>query len=402
MRFLFWILSLFALATGLAIAARYNDGYALFVLSPWRVQISLNFLLLLSLAIGVLIYFCTRLILRSVALPSTVKTLRQRKRKEHAVQAFRDAVRLYFEGRYGQSYRHANLAFDENESPGLAALLCARAAHMLRQSERCKIWLETAARYDSELRVARLTIEAEQALADRDYDGAVRALTALRANGQRHIAALRLFLQAEQGRKRWEEVVRLARQLNKHKVLTEQQTAPIIRRARVEQLREREGDLASQKQLWAQLPSVEQNDPRLLVQVAPIFMAADDHDTLLPAIETALRNEWDEELVLYYGQYSGGDLRTRLGLAEKWLSNHNQDAVLLLTLGRLCIHAKLWGKAQSYLEASLATLQTREAHIELAQLHETLHHSEKAAPHYRMAAQLCQSQASVRTLERLI
>ena len=41
-------------------------------------------------------------------------------------------------------------------------------------------------------------------------------------------------------------------------------------------------------------------------------------------------------------------------MAERWLPAHRDDAVLLRTLGRLCERAGLWGKAQSYYEASLA------------------------------------------------
>ena len=44
---LFWVIALFALAVGLVVAARYNDGYVLIVLPPYRVEIALNLLLVL-------------------------------------------------------------------------------------------------------------------------------------------------------------------------------------------------------------------------------------------------------------------------------------------------------------------------------------------------------------------
>ena len=40
MRALSWLLLLAALAVGLALAARYNDGYVLVVLPPWRAEVS--------------------------------------------------------------------------------------------------------------------------------------------------------------------------------------------------------------------------------------------------------------------------------------------------------------------------------------------------------------------------
>jgi len=46
------------------------------------------------------------------------------------------------------------------------------------------------------------------------------------------------------------------------------------------------------------------------------------------------------------------------------------------------------GKAQSYLEASLAVAETRAAHVELAQLLDHLEKSALAERHYRAAAVL--------------
>ena len=59
---------------------------------------------------------------------------------------------------------------------------------------------------------------------------------------------------------------------------------------------------------------------------------------------------------------------------------------MLLALGRLCRMQKLWGKAQSYFEASLAVRETRGAHIELAQLFDLLERGDDANRHYRAAA----------------
>ena len=49
MRALIWLIALFALAAGLAMVAGLNQGYVLMVLPPWRMQLSLNFFLLLAL-----------------------------------------------------------------------------------------------------------------------------------------------------------------------------------------------------------------------------------------------------------------------------------------------------------------------------------------------------------------
>ncbi|HWN30937.1 MAG TPA: hypothetical protein VNN78_06165, partial [Burkholderiales bacterium] len=73
---------------------------------------------------------------------------------------------------------------------------------------------------------------------------------------------------------------------------------------------------------------------------------------------------------------------------ERWLPDHPDDACLLLTLGRLCAHQGLWGKAQSYLEASIGVEPTATAHRELAKLHEKIGQSEAADVHYRKSLDL--------------
>jgi HemY protein len=105
-------------------------------------------------------------------------------------------------------------------------------------------------------------------------------------------------------------------------------------------------------------------------------------------IEDALAEHWDASLVLAYADCRGGDALGRIAHAEKWLAQHPQDESLLLTLGRLCREQQLWGKARSFLEASLAILPTHAAHVELADLLEELQESALAGRHYRAAALL--------------
>ena len=49
MRALLWVVVIAALGVGLTLAAAHNRGYALLMLPPWRVEISLNFLIVLLL-----------------------------------------------------------------------------------------------------------------------------------------------------------------------------------------------------------------------------------------------------------------------------------------------------------------------------------------------------------------
>ena len=76
----------------------------------------------------------------------------------------------------------------------------------------------------------------------------------------------------------------------------------------------------------------------------------------------------------------------RIQQAEAWLEQHPSDPNLLLALGRLCRRQQLWGKARSYLEASLSVWASAIAHIELARLLTALEESEAAQRHFEAAA----------------
>jgi HemY protein len=78
----------------------------------------------------------------------------------------------------------------------------------------------------------------------------------------------------------------------------------------------------------------------------------------------------------------------RIERGERWLLERNRDAPLLASLGRLCAQAELWGKARSFLEASLSFEESRSVHLELARLAERLGQSDDAQQHYRRAAEL--------------
>lgn len=389
MRSLFWLLILAALAVGLAVVGRYNEGYVLLVTPPWRAEVSLNFFVVGLTAFFFVLYFLVRLTRHTLSLPGAVAEFRQRQRFNKAISAHFEAARLLQEGRYGHALRSIEKSWADHPAPGAAALLAWRAAHNLRDTEREALWAERVEALDAKgFKTARLMMEAEFALNERRFDDAHNTLQILAMNGGRHIAALRLGLRAERGLGNWTEVARLVRQLEKYKALTPDQALPLRSSALREALRALRGNKAGLLAYWQSLDAVERTEPLLARDTARALIAANASDEAQQVIEEAIQTispEWDEGLVLVYSQCVGGDVVGRIAQAEKWLAQHPRDSALLLTLGRLCRQQQLWGKAQSYLESSLAIVPQRATHIELAQLFDQLENSALALRHYRAA-----------------
>jgi len=394
MRALFWLLILAAMAVGLALAARYNEGYVLLVLPPWRAEVSLNLFLLASIVCFFAIYLLARAVSHALGLPRAVAEFRRRRQRDKAVLALLDAWRLLQEGRYGHAMRAAEKARPDTVTSGMLAMAGWRAAHALRDTERAAHWAARVREHDSAgLYAARLMTEAEFALDDRRFDDAREALHQLAARQGRHIAALRLGMRVEQGMGNWREVARLVRQLEKHQALSAEQAAPIRSRAVRQALRGLCDDPVGLMRYWRELDDGDRAEAALALETARALAAAGDCREAQRVIEDALDENWDPSLVLAYGECgeageAAGDVLGRIAQAEKWLQGMPRDGTLLLTLGRLCRQQQLWGKARSYLEAALAIAPTRAAHVELAQLLDQLEESALAIRHYRAAAVL--------------
>lgn len=397
MRTLLWLLILAALATGLALLGRYNDGYALLVLPPWRIEMSFNLMVILVFSSCGAIYLLLHAIASVVRMPGAVQDFRVRRARNRADTALRAAVLNWQEGRFSQAIKNAEVAFDAGHARGLAALVALRAAHAMHDQERQSLWEQRLLDNEEGLRAVRLKAEAELALDHHDLDLARERVDQLLAEGGRHIAALRLSLRVRQARGEWREVLRLTRQLEKHKALTAEQAAPLRQRAHRENLAALDGDAEQLARYWKGMPAEDRHEVRLALIAAQALAAADNCGQAAEIVEDFLDHQWDSSLAAAYGQCHGGDVVARIAHAEKWLNSHPRDASLLLTLGRLCRQKQLWGKARSYLEASLAVQSSPEAHMELASLLEDdLNEAGQANRHYRLAALALRGQSQSR------
>ena len=390
MKGLLWLLVLAVLAVVLSLLLRAGGGYALFVLPPWRAEVSLNFLAILVVVGFAVLYFLVRAFWHTLRLPSHVRAFRRRRKEEAGHEATLGAIQALFEGRFVRAEKLASKAVDLGAAPGLAGLLGARAAQRLRDFSRRDQWLEQSRQSGGEWHVAQAMTRAELLLDERRYDEARSVLRELHASGPRHVAGLFLMLRAEQGLANWEEVLRIANALEKHDAMPPEALDSVRVNARVALLSRAPQDKDSLQRQWEITPRSDRVRAKVAGTAARAFMQLGDCRKAHRIIEDALERGWDAALALLYGECFDRDALERLERAEKWLKERPGETELLLTLGRLCVQRELWGKAQSYLEASLATRPTPEAHIALARLHDRLGRPEDAARHFRASAGLAQ------------
>jgi HemY protein len=382
MRVLLWIVGLAAVAVALVLAARYNQGYVLVVLPPWRVELSLNFALLLAALGFVALYVAARTVMIAIGMPARVREFQARRSQARAHEAFRAALVNFFEGRYGRAEKAAAAAMKAGVSPALSAVLAARAAHGMRAFAARDSYLARATSPDPDENSMRLIAQTEMLLEERRYHD---ALDVLKKMPEKHTAALRLELRAQQMARNWDRVMALIPLLEKRKVFEAPVVAQLRRQAIIETLKLKALDMKGLREYWERLAEDERLESRIAATAVSCFMALGGCDDARRIIERSVERLWDPGLVALYSECLGTDVRQRLEHGEEWLTQHPKDAVLLLTLGRLCAHQGLWGKARSYLDASLSIESTHSAHLELARLLEREGKTEQAARHYQLA-----------------
>ena len=368
MRVLFWFLLLAGAAVAVALAARMTSGYALFVAPPYRVELSLNLLLVLALASFIAGYALLRIVKRALGLPEEVRMHRRRQHQERARARQDAAVVALLEGRFGRARQFAEEALAIPESSGLSALLGARAAIATREFAAAETLLARPDASVPSLAVPRLMLEAEMKLEQGQPLEALAILGTLRKEAGSHTAALRLELRALQGAGRYAEIPPLVDQLVKRKVYGLSEGEFVRAAAHAQELAARVQDGEALRAYWARLSDAEQRMPKIARAAARSFIALGGDREASEIVARSLERRWDPDLVALYAECRPADSAPQLEQAERWLALHSGDATLLYALGVLCERAQLWGKAQTYLEASLALDDTWRTRVALGEL----------------------------------
>jgi HemY protein len=389
MRLLIWVIALFALAVGLTVAARYNTGYVLFALPGYRIEMSVNLAAILLLLSFLLFYAVLRSVLLALAMPRRAGEYRRTQERLRARKVLEDGLRAFLEGRFGRAERGAAQAASAGEWPAISLAVAARSAHELRNFSGRDAYLDQMDGSGPSDDYLKQITRAELLLEERRYHDALRALERL---PDRHTGALRLELRAHQLAKNWDQVLALLPQLERRKVMEPAVLAQLRRYALTENLKRKAVDAKTLREFWDRLAHADRKDNRVAGAAAQCFIALGGCAEAHRIIEESLAESWDSTLLPLYVECLPRDARKHLERAEEWLRQHPGDPVLLLALGLLCMQQALWGKARSYLEASLAIEPGHTAYVKLGELLERMGKAEEASQVYRRGLDLALSQ----------
>jgi HemY protein len=416
MRAALWLLALFGVAVAIALFAGNNQGTVTVFWPPYRLDLSLNLVLLLLFGAFVFLYAALRALSALFDLPR--QALRWRtQQKERAMNAsLLDAYSHLLAGRFIRSRKSAEAALGQERSLSsggqqvgnaaqvrtIAHLLAAESAQALQdrasREEHLKQALEQAASRDAqETREGALMRAARWSLDDREPQAAMAWLKGLPQGAARRTLALRIKLKAARLAQQTPEALETARLLGKHRAFSAGAAQSIVRGLAIDLLNGAH-DVAQLQRAWASLESAEREMPELAIHAAQRLTAlgGDAHlarDWLLPVWERqdelgdSLKVKLVRALEAGLDSFDGAWL-ARIEHAQR---ANPRDATLQYLAGMACMKRQLWGKAQQLMGQAAMGLQDAKLHRSawraLALLAEERGDDETAAQAWKRAAE---------------
>lgn len=381
-----WIVGLILIAAIAAFAWHWvadDPGYVLIHLRGTNVQMTVVTAVVLLL----LAWAAVSVLVALIRWPFGAMTRRHRRLSR---QRLADGLVSLIEGRHGEAERDLNRAARYPSVRGPALLAAAEAAERHGESARALETLDQAAQEAP--RAARVMRARLLRRTGRPSEAAT--LLAPEANsGGLTPAGWIEFAEASLETSEPRNALRALDPLQKSGELGSRAYAEIESRVLAAYVRSAP-DGASLATLWSQLPKGQRRLPAAVDAYAQQAARFGQTMAAMDEIETALRREWSPSLVATYGSMGAEDLEQRLRRAESWIDTHPNDAVLLTAVGRMCVRARLWGKAKPYLERALAIEPNVAAWEALGDVYVGEDHPELAQRCYRNALALARGEAT--------
>ena len=370
MKYAFFLLLTLLAAVVVAGVLHVSNGYALLAYGGTSVEMSLGTLAVLALVGFFGLYILTTLLVKLWTFPWRMREALARGRERRARRATNRGLIDFAEGRWSESEKNVMRYADDSEMPLVTYVAAARAAQLQGAYERRDRYLRLAFERIPKAHEGVLLTQAELQIASRQYEQAQATLNRLQELDPNHAFGLKLLAILYRKLGDWENLFKLLPQLRLQQALSPKELERLETRAACALLEQVDvkGGAAAADALWEPLTRRRRAEPEVVRAYGRALIRAGEANRAEQLLRDALKSAWDEELVALYGLAVGEDPKRQLVRVEDWLEERGESAALLLTAGRLCVVAKLWGKARSYFESSIVLAPRPEAYEELGKL----------------------------------
>lgn len=362
-----------------------HPGYVLIARPPWSVEMSLTVFALLAFVGAVLLYFLVYLLVRLLRIPRDVGRWRTRRSTKQARFALQQGLVRLAEGNWVEAEAQFLASMRHSDVPLLSYLGAACANQGQGNIEKRDEYLAAAHRSAPQHHLAIGMTQANLQYIAHQSEQALATLTELRASVPKHKQVSKLLAQLYLELRDWTNLAELIPELRQQGVLTPKEIEALELRAHREllELTLPSGSLDVLKKAWNAVPKSLRKNPALVAIYARQLIQQHEMSAAEALLRSAIENTWDETLVELYGQASSDSPAEQLETAESWLTQHPDDAWLMLTLARLALLNRTDQKARGYFERCIALRGPVEAFRELGALLERMGEKDRALACYR-------------------
>jgi len=402
MKLLIQLIVIIAAGVALAMIVREDPGYVMFSYQGTNVETSFAIFIVAAIAAIFVSYLLIRLFGSLFFAPRRVRKWQDRRRDRVANTALTRGLLAQAEGKWRQSEK-ALLTYAKKSESAINYLAAAKSAQALGANERVNQYLDLAQATDPNASSAIRITQAELLIDSGQPERAAAALERIRTEDPKNGRALLLMTKLYKSTKNWPKLCELLYDLKRNRVIQHQEYNQLERLVHSELLKRacESENMVQVNNSWSIIPKYLHNDSEFVAIYARKLLEENLHDDAEPLLRMAIRHHWNEELVYLYGLLYSENPYGELTVAEKWYKQHQDNPVLLLTLGRLSSRSELWGKARSYLETSVENGGGAEAYHALAQVLEHIDEPELAAKTYRQGLEIASGKKGLPELAEL-
>jgi len=373
MRLLWKIIIILLLATGLGILLKKSPGYALFAYREWTVEMPLwAFLvsLFILMVISIIVFNFLILIFSG---SGRIRSWWQRRKQVISRYKTSQGLMHLAEGHWQKAEKYLLQGVHRNENPHLNYLAAAKAAEERGALEERDQYLKLALKSSNSELGVRLT-EANLQYQHGQLPEAIATLRLLQEKSPRHPGVLKLLCTVYQALEDYSSLYALLPVLKKDKILSTVELEKLEIKVYQALLSKKVNEgLNSVNRFWQSTPRSIQQNKECVAQFAKILMDFGAQEEAEILLRSAIKRQAQDEFFYLYGVVQSNS-KKQLAFIEPFYKQYPHNAVLFLTLGKLCLRNKLWGKARDYLEQSIHFKPSAEAYNELAIVYEELGH----------------------------
>ena len=358
-------------------------GMIIISVAGWRVDLPLWFGIVLMILTFILIYYLFLLYDGIINTNASIKNRTASSRSYRSKNFSKKGFLAFVQGDYSSAEHDLVQGAKHNDMSWLNYLFAAKAAIAQGAEKRQNEYYLLAKEAAPDTEFAVLIAQATEQYENGQYEKSLQTLSPIIQSQPYHPGALKLQQKITLHLNDWKSLASLLLIMKRKRIYPKEKILEIGIQCWTQALSSQQATLSELEKRWKSLPKALQQQGDIALAYAKNLQRLHKPVEASAVIHAALKYQWREDLIRFYGTLTHPEPQKLLAIGENWLPKHPNSPGLLLTLGRLCEQLQLWGKAQHYLEASLSLQPDPQTYAQLGLLLEKMNNPQLGSDYFK-------------------